>query len=64
MEKYWSKIDLKEEIKHGFIDRQGNEVLVLKWKYLLRRGVPMDKMRAILLDLFKRTYENNDMEYK
>lgn len=24
----------------------------------------MDKMRTLILDIFKKTYENNDLEYK
>ena len=29
-----------------------------------KRGVPLNKMRTVLLDIFKRTYANNDMEYE
>jgi len=27
------------------------------------RGVPLSKMRTVILDIFKRKYENNDFEY-
>lgn len=35
-----------------------------KWKYLIRKGVPMIYMRPLLLDLFRRTYENNELDYE
>ena len=40
------------------------EVIALKWKYIIRRGVPMNSYRIIILDIFKLLYCNNELEYK
>jgi len=31
---------------------------------LIRKGVTFWKVRPLILDLFKRKYENNDLEYE
>ena len=35
----------------------------LKWSTILYRGIPMSKMRKIILEIFKKTDENNELEY-
>ncbi|EAR99604.3 rab-GTPase-TBC domain protein (macronuclear) [Tetrahymena thermophila SB210] len=64
MSKHWEKLDLRQTIKHGIFQRENNyEVLALKWKYLIRKGVPMNLMRTIILDIYKRTFTDNLQEY-
>ena len=31
---------------------------------IIYRGVPLSKMRTIILDIFKRTYANNKLDYE
>ena len=40
------------------------EVIALKWKYIIRRGVPMNSFKIIILDIFKLLYCNNELDYK
>jgi hypothetical protein len=37
MDIHWQKINLKEHIKHGVLEREKGEVLSYKWKYLIRK---------------------------
>jgi len=38
MNKHWEKLDIRQTIKHGIFERDNTqEVLALKWKYLIRR---------------------------
>ncbi|EGR28462.1 Ras family protein, putative [Ichthyophthirius multifiliis] len=65
MEKTWKQIDLRSNIKHGVLERDDKtEVLAPKWKYLIRKGVPMQIMKQIILDIYKRTFTDNEMEYQ
>ena len=64
MEYHWSKINLNN-LNHGVFERQNKmEVISLKWKYIIRRGVPMNIYRIIILDIFKLLYCHNELDYK
>ena len=63
MNDHWKKVNFDNLSAEKF-NRNVNNVFSKKWKYLIRRGVPMFLMRTIILDIFNRINENNKMEYE
>ena len=44
--------------------KKGNDVLIPEWKILIRRGVPCYKLKKVILQIFKKSWKNNEIEYK
>jgi len=63
LDNLWRRVNLDNLMKRDF-KRIKNEALVYEWKYIIRKGVPFSKLRIVILEMFKRTYENNELDYE
>lgn len=62
LEKNWQNVDL--DTKRGSFTREKiNEAVIPELKFLIRKGVPMDMMRQLILNLFGITNYDTKLEY-
>jgi hypothetical protein len=60
---HWEPIDLTH-LPHGRVEREPGAVLSPGFKFLIRKGVPLPLARKVILDLFKKTYAQNEEDYR
>lgn len=63
MERHWDKVDMTTII-HKEFSRNATDVIVPEWKYIIRRGIPMARIRDILLHMYKKMFVDNESEYQ
>lgn len=63
LHKNWSKIDLDPK-RNLFIREKINEAVIPKLKFLIRKGVPLDTTRRLILNLFGITNIDTKLEYR
>ena len=44
--------------------KKKNNVLSPEWKILIRKGIPVSQFKSVILHIFKKTWSDNELEYK
>lgn len=61
--KNWERVDLDPK-RNSFAREKINEAVIPKLKFLIRKGVPLDMMRKLILNLFGLTNIDTKLEYR